>query len=245
MKSIYHHTQKNNGHEAASSLGQPTRPFLLPHPAAIGGNTSGGNTSGNNSGVVQRVKGNTFEDSIKKFQAKSKTGKRHPGDAEFLARARYARNVKNRKQSWLKVRKESEKLKKVPYKQWKKNREAQHLIPASVGMKYGLPNSLINSPENGMMLLSGRSGSTTFSKEYKTAKGKSLGTRGKLMHVGYKNRIAHPDYNSLVEKEMDKLQKKHGKTIPHTAAKTLMKQLRTRHRKADRGAKKLYSDQLK
>ncbi len=62
-------------------------------------------------------------------------GKRIVGDSSALARNRFNLSVK-----------------KYLFKPWKKNREAQHIIPASIAKAYPILNSIIDEAENGIML---------------------------------------------------------------------------------------------
>lgn len=50
----------------------------------------------------------------------------------------------------------AKKNKSVKKESWWKGREAQHLIPFSIGWDFGIPVNLLNSSNNGTMLPSGR-----------------------------------------------------------------------------------------
>lgn len=63
-------------------------------------------------------------------------GPRVYGDSNKLARARY-----NLKQG-----------PKPDFQTWRKHREAQHLVPASVAKRYKMSETLLDSARNGMML---------------------------------------------------------------------------------------------
>lgn len=77
-------------------------------------------------------------------------------------------------------------------KEWRQGREAQHLVPFSVGEDFGISITLLNSKENGIMLPSGR----------KTAKDLAPYVKGRLyvrpFHI--RKGIAHPQYNYTIER---------------------------------------------
>lgn len=193
--------------------------------------------------------------------------KRISGDAEHLARERYVNKIYIRMMdedkmsetaidsllnpmNWGKIKKLGSKRLKVSYDSWKGSiksgtlREAQHIIPASIAMEYGLPNSFTNSFENGMMLTAGaRRGKVqdSYSKSYlKTKKTKDY--RKKVMHVGLNNRLAHPAYNALVRKKLNKYKTGSGKVTRANAVK-VVKDLRALHYTRSKSVK--YSDHLK
>lgn len=88
--------------------------------------------------------------------------KRVPKDSEYGAQLRFL-NKLEKKESYSLNRnidinaaiKKAENTLGVGFEEWKRGREAQHLIPASLGIKLGLPDFVINSPENFMMLPEG------------------------------------------------------------------------------------------
>jgi len=79
--------------------------------------------------------GEIFDDTPEEEKDEAFMGKRIFGDSSALAKSRFNRSVKT-----------------AVFKSWKKNREAQHLIPASLAKKYKSLQGIIDNPENGMML---------------------------------------------------------------------------------------------
>lgn len=84
--------------------------------------------------------------------------------------------------------------------EWRQGREAQHLVPFSVGEDFGICITLLNSKENGIMLPSGR----------KTAKDLAPYVKGRLYvrpsHI--RKGLAHPQYNKAIEEFLIFLQGK-------------------------------------
>ncbi|MEM0996006.1 MAG: hypothetical protein AAGN35_02955 [Bacteroidota bacterium] len=220
-----------------------------------------------------KKKGKTVGDTRKEFTTNKvdpKTGKRvrHNGDAEFLAKERFLSKLdegqtytvkgKSKKfdpenMTWREAREMVEEVNGIKYAEYKGKladntlREAQHLIPASLGMKYDLDDALINSAENGMMLRSGRKGSEGLTDGYKSYKAKQTGGSAKtyqdpkVVHVGKNNRTAHPQYNDLVDQKLDAIKKAKG-SVSDADARKVIDELRDLHRTPKKGAK--YADDL-
>ncbi len=82
----------------------------------------------------------------------------------------------------------------VPFRVWKRGREAQHLIPYAIGASLGIRDSFMNSARNGMMLPSGRPTAAAMPNPALA--------KGKLTHI--KRGLAHPAYNRFVGRVMTK-----------------------------------------
>ncbi|WP_339133438.1 MAG: DUF4157 domain-containing protein [Candidatus Electrothrix sp. GW3-4] len=203
-----------------------------------------------NDRTTQLVKARAFNDVRKEMQTNRilQGGKRvrHARDAEHGARERYLRKHPKQSQvssgtaTWRKLSADVKKHTGISYPDWKRKREAQHIIPASVGMKNQLPDLFINSRDNLMMLTGGRHGNTMpgplyvkrkmmkqkYNKQGKNTQAIMHGRR--VIHVGYKNRIAHPDYNDMAEKTL----LKHAGTSKVTVAHAIKaaNELRGKHK---------------
>lgn len=124
--------------------------------------------------------------------------------------------------------------KKYTFKQWKRGREAQHLIPAAVCAQYNIPEPMVNSAINGMMLPSGRTATNNL-------RIKSL-DKGKRTHI--KQGGAHPHYNDFVLKLTKKRGWKNGK-VTKPMFLSLTKRLRKANRPKRTGPTKGYVNDIK
>jgi hypothetical protein len=116
--------------------------------------------------VLQRVRGNAG--------GRGRTtnrSRRTYGNSNKLARHRYALAPK-----------------RYSFKDWKRGREAQHLIPAAVCREFRISADWVDDSVNGMMLPSGRK-TTNHLRDTRLDK-------GKRHHI--KTGWAHPRYNSMV-----------------------------------------------
>ena len=139
-----------------------------------------GNPANTMAGIVQLTHGNN---SKKKGGAKKKNP--NLGNSSKLARARWGLKDKYARKKL--VKRYGVKNITGALRLWKRGREAQHLIPAEVCARFNIKESLVNSPQNGMMLPSGRA--RTMGKRDKTL------DKGKRIHV---KGGAHPEYNKFV-----------------------------------------------
>ncbi len=133
----------------------------------------------------------------------TKTGEK--ADSSSLARARW-------------YKKSDKKRDKTTFEDWKKGREAHHLIPSEAFRVYEFPKGFINSPENGMMLPSGRTATHDL-------RNSSL-DKTKVAHVRKTN---HSEYNKNMMKYLH--DKYGGNTkISLEDANYMAKTLRSAHR---------------
>lgn len=184
---------------------------------------------------------------------------RHNGDAEFLARARFLEKLKKvddlgvsaeqlDNMTWPQQRKLVEDKCGIQYTAWKGSklngdlREAQHLIPAKLGIKYNIPDSFLNSSANGQMLKSGREGKEGLSPAYLKYKGDDTRYMNKVTHVGKSNRLAHPDYNKMVEDMLKKAQDPKTGKISEESCLAIAQKLRELHYNKGNGIN--YADDL-
>jgi hypothetical protein len=215
--------------------------------------------------TIQRVKWKDFET---KYRPNKPISKRISGDAHFLAILRFIRDVPISIRAGKKVSellKEAEKFKGLSFSAWKGRQqssdlqEAQHLVPHSIGRKFGWSYKLINSEENAKMLLAGRKGKGdkppgayikakrnrlvssrrgwarkfwfTVVSSYDGRSGRSRGMR----HI--RKGVAHPKYNEMVEKCIINRYHKWNISLPGRCtddqAKSIMSELRKWHTKED------------
>ena len=171
-------------------------------------------TAGNRGGppaTIQLGKHKTFEQQRKAFRTNlfiKKKRKRHAGDALFGAKERYVLKLKrfgvsvNGTDTWRQIKAKAKKAGMITFSAWKKNREAQHLVPAAVAMKLGISDRAINHPDNLMMLIAGRKGKTKPSAAYQKLKRKKTRSTKLTEPLHIKRGVAHPDYNKFSLKHL-------------------------------------------
>jgi hypothetical protein len=202
--------------------------------------------------VIQRIGfGSLWSKEEGKYQANKVGSKRLAGDALWLAITLFTKKIPalfKSKHTVKEVIAEAEKTNKnVPFDKWKgtqadgTSREGQHLITSSFASKeLKLPYELINGPENGMMLLSGRDGKGEgFTSEYIAAKsGRGKTPKEGIRHIGGGNGFAHPDYSKyskdFVLSEYAKNNYTVGQAVPKAFILGIMAKLRAWHKQYDR-----------
>lgn len=113
-------------------------------------------------------------------------GKRLVGDSTALGKARYDLYVDRRQKDGQPIR---------PFDEWKKGREAQHLFPASLAVKYGF-EGIVDSARNGMML------PTVETKSPSTSPSPVIQQKGYLDKPFHKQSMKHrdhPHYSAAVD----------------------------------------------
>ena len=121
-----------------------------------------------------------LESDVKKVRTKEDPtygGARQIGDSSALAKARYNRSDKG----------------DLSFADWKKGREAQHLIPASLHKSFPSLTGIVDDLRNGMMLPSG----TTFDSPIKSPVFSKIEKQAKPVHRKGKQRD-HPVYSKNV-----------------------------------------------
>lgn len=139
------------------------------------------------------------------------------GNSAKLAKARYSLSHK-----------------KQAFKDWKRGREAQHLIPAAICDSYGIPEAWANGVHNGMMMPSGR-------PKTHHLRIKAL-DKGKRAHI--KKGWAHPIYNKYVENQVKTRGWKKGK-VTKIQFLALAGFLRKKNRPKKTGTTKGHVDDIK
>jgi len=166
-------------------------------------------------GVIQRGKARSWKNKKHKYEASRLVNgvrKRISGDAKYGSELRYVRKAVRRglkirhNESTRSVKSRAYKILGIKYNLWKQGREGQHLCPASIGMKLGIPNSLINGLDNFMMIREGnRKKGKGLSTAYRNRKKSQLKTTRKFDNPRHiKKGISHPYYNKFVLKNVPK-----------------------------------------
>jgi hypothetical protein len=121
----------------------------------------------------------------------------------------------------------------IGFRRWKRGREAQHLIPGAIGVKFKLTHVFLDSSDNGIMLISGRSTKHGRKKPHRSVK------KSKLKHV--KGGGCHPNYSKSVEKFINNVNN-NNLTLSINLARKVSKTLRHVTKSPPSGVK--YVDQL-
>ena len=141
---------------------------------------------------------------IQKVPRKTNAGNmRHPNGRLAASRILRSNIYKNKRSQY-----------KPMFAHWGLGREAQHIIPYAVCLKYGINENLINDACNGIMLPSGRKGTNKRYSEQILSRTLYYFKRNKnfirASHI--KKGIAHKNYNTVVHNFLEILQQ-HGVDI--------------------------------
>jgi hypothetical protein len=183
-----------------------------------------------NSPQVTQMK--AFQQQVDQSQAQQPVVQRQATGTPVIQLAKYGDSTKLGRRRYM--RKPFWKRQNLDFKQWKKGREAQHLIPAQIGKEFGIDKDLINDAPNGMMMPSGR-------KRTNHLRDTSL-DKGKLHHI--KGGGAHPNYNKYVRDFVIKQGWVKGQVTRDEFIKTA-KLLRLKNRPSRTGPAKGYVDDMK
>ena len=135
-------------------------------------------------------------------------GARLVGDSSALAKARYDKKAKTQS-----------------FADWKKGREAQHLIPASLHKSFPALTGIVDSAQNGMMLPTEKTAADPSQSPVFTDPAKQV----KPIHRRGKNRD-HPTYTRNVHNFLDEVTKLPGKGANQSTLGNAMDALRQAHK---------------
>jgi hypothetical protein len=193
-----------------------------------------------------------------KYQTNSVGTARISQDAQWLAIVRFCKDVKEEEKAKLTVEeviKKAAEIKGCSFDAWKGSQanstsnEAQHLVPASVGMAERWPYEWINDARNGKMLLAGRQGKgVDTEQDYKNAKMARMSwyewlfasdagqpARG-MVHI--RSGISHPKYSAMVKEYIADYKKAKcrvgTRSMKKEQAYEIMDKLREWHKEEDR-----------